>query len=318
MRILISGGGGFIGSNLVHYLSNMNYELTVLDNLSVGTKENLLDAGYQSSESNLIVADIKDKQLIIDSLQGMHAVIHLAAQTSVIDSIENPQRSWDVNVTGTLNLLEGCRINRVKTFIFASSNAVLGEQPPPANESQVPKPLSPYGSSKLAGEALCSAYYQSYGIKTVSLRFANCYGSFSKHKTSVINKFIHQFIHDRPITIYGDGKQTRDFIHANDICSAIHLCLSNPDKIAGEVFQIGSGIETSINQLTELLIQIIKTNASTSHYKLERNYQPKRKGEIIRNYSDISKVKDILDFQVQIKLQDGLYDLWRWYTQSNQ
>ncbi len=333
--ILITGGCGFIGTNLVKYLSNKGYRVRILDNLSMPSRKFLNQESpvtsplpsqvvdSELSSTDLVVGDIRDCQAVKRVIEGVYAVVHLAAHTSVVESLEKPKEDWDINVNGTLNLLEARRSNGVDRFIFASSNAVAGEQDPPIDETKIPRPLSPYGASKLAGEALCSTYYHSFGLKTVSLRFSNCYGPYAEHKPSVIAKFMDWARKGEPLIIYGDGDQTRDFVHVDDICQAIHLSLiiAQPPKLSqqtqptlstpgtplwGEVFQIGSGVETSINQLAELM-------TAMTDFQLPIVHKPKRKGEIERNYSDITKARRLLGFEPRIKLREGLEDLWRLY-----
>ena len=309
--VLVTGGCGFIGANLARHLSGKGYRIKVLDNLSAGNKENLLAAGCRLPTADLVVGDIRDRAVVEKAMNGIDAVVHLAAHTSVVESLDNPEENWDINVNGTITLLEACRLKGAQAFIFASSNAVLGEQPPPVDETKVPNPLSPYGASKLAGEALCSAYYHSFGLKTVCLRFANCYGPYSQHTTGVITKFIDWAKQGNPLVIYGDGHQTRDFIHADDICQAVHLCLTAADRrpptaesIAGEVFQIASGVETSINELAYTVKEIARSDSRIL-------YEPERKGEIRNNCCDIGKAKAKLGFEPKIRLEDGLRALWR-------
>ena len=350
--ILITGGCGFIGTNLVKYLSAKGYKVRILDNLSSASREfasqesivasppprpSTIDSGL--STIDLVVGDIRDREAVEKAVEGMDAVVHLAAHTSVVESLENPEEDWDINVNGTLNLLEACRHNKVDRFILASSNAVVGEQAPPISETKVPQPLSPYGASKLAGEALCSAYYHSFGLKTISLRFANVYGPYSEHKTSVIARFMNWAKEGKPLIIYGDGDQTRDFVHANDICQAIHLALTavcqpscrceersdvaismnSPTQstqqtpLWGEVFQIASGVEASINQLVQLMKEIVEKSLPTSNRQLSTVYKSERKGEIMRNYSDIGKAKLLLGFEPNTQLKKGLQDLWEWH-----
>ena len=333
--ILVTGGCGFIGTNLVKYLSNKGYRVRILDNLSTPSRKFLNQESpvtsplpsqavdSELSSTDLVVGDIRDYQAVKKVTEGVGAVVHLAAHTSVVESVEKPKEDWDINVNGTLNLLEACRCNGVDRLIFASSNAVVGEQDPPIDETKIPRPLSPYGASKLAGEALCSTYYHSFGLKTVSLRFSNCYGPFSDHKSGVISRFMKGARKGEPLVIYGDGDQTRDFVHVDDICQAIHLSLiiAQPPKLSqqtqptlstqetplwGEVFQIASGVETSISQLAELM-------KAMTDFQLSIIYKPKRKGEIERNYSDITKAKMLLGFEPKIKLREGLEDLWRLY-----
>jgi len=310
--ILVTGGCGFIGTNLVKHLADRGHQVRILDNLSVGKEENLRK--LQSRDSRLLtvdlmIGDIRSRDVVSQAVKGMDAVVHLAAHTSVVESLENPKEDWDINVNGTLNLLEACRQTKVDRFIFASSNAAVGEQPPPIDETKIPKPLSPYGASKLAGEALCSSYYHSFSLKTMALRFANVYGSYCDHKSSVTTRFMGWVRQGKPLIIYGDGNQTRDFICADDICQAIHLSLiapdyrlANTDSYSG-VFQIASGVETSINELAEIMKEVTGSN-------LQIIQESEREGEIKRNYSDISKARAILGFEPRIKLREGLEKLW--------
>lgn len=305
--VLITGGCGFIGANVVKYLSAYGYGIRILDNLSAGSKENLTSTGLNPATTDVIIGDIRDQDTANKAVKNTDAVIHLAAQTNIVESVEKPQESWDINVTGTLNLLEACRLLGVRTFILASSNNVLGEQAPPVDETKIPKPISPYGASKLACEALTTAYYHSFGLNTISLRFGNCYGAYSKHKDGVITIFFNRMRQQKPLIIYGDGEQTRDFIHASDICQAIQICLTSTSSISGEIFHIASGKETSINELVSILKEL-----ADSDVKLL--YEPRRKGEIDRNYSDIAKARKILGFEPKVDLRDGLRDLWKWYS----
>ncbi|MFC2001778.1 NAD-dependent epimerase/dehydratase family protein [Chloroflexota bacterium] len=310
--ILVTGGCGFIGTNLVEYLLGKGHQLRILDNLfsnaSLWSTDRKTKDGHRLSDISLMVGDIRDREKVEESIEGVNTVVHLAAHTDVVTS--NPKEDWDVNVNGTLILLEACRRRGLERFIFASSNAVVGEQAPPIDETIVPQPLSLYGASKLAGEALCSAYYHSFGLKTTSLRFANGYGPYSEHRPSVISKFVKSAKDGKPLIIYGDGNQTRDFVHASDICQAIYLALAASDNQSitphayGEVIQIASGVETSIKELAEMMKKITESN-------LQIKYQPVRKGEIERNYSDISKAKAILSFEPRIELRDGLEKLWQ-------
>lgn len=310
--ILITGGCGFIGTNLVKYLAGRGYGIRVLDNLSTGKPERLKKVQSQYSPPltvDLIIGDIRDRDLVSQAVEGMDAVVHLAAHTSVTESLENPKEDWDINVNGTINLLEACWRAGILKFILASSGAVLGEQTPPIDELKMPEPLSPYGASKLAAEILCGSYYHSFGLKTVSLRFANVYGPYSEEKSSIIPKMIKWAREETPIIIYGDGNQTRDFIHADDICQAIYLALTTAVDEYGNVFQIGTAIETSINELVELVKEIAGN-------KLQVIHEAERKGEIKRNYFDITKARRVLGFEPKFKLGEGLQELWEQHAQN--
>lgn len=310
MKVLITGGCGFIGVNLVKFLTEKDYVIRVLDNLSVGKKE-YLDNMRLSRFPELLIGDITNKQTVAEAVTSMDAVVHLAAYTNVAASLEDPEEVWNINVNGTLNLLEACRQNNLAKFIFASSNAVLGEQALPVDESKIPQPLSLYGASKLAGEALCSAYYHSFGLRTISLRIANGYGPYSDHKASVTTRFIKWAKEGNPLIIYGDGNQTRDFTHVADICQAIYLSLGALNSEVpvhnslGGVFQIASGEETTVNHLAHQVKEL-------SGKELEIIYQPEQKGEIRRNRVDITKAREFLGLKPKIKLREGLYELWEW------
>lgn len=305
MKVLVTGGCGFVGTNLVRYLTEHDYVVRILDNFSTAFpawRQDRPDHGLQLPDVDLVVGDIVDRHTVDSAVSGMDAVVHLAALTSVTESVEHPETTWRINVDGTFNLLESCRNYNVNTFVFASSNAVAGEQTPPIHENKIPQPLSPYGASKLAGEALCSAYYHSFGIGSFSLRFANLYGPYADHKSSVMPLFFKWIKSGQPLVVYGDGQQTRDFVHVDDVCLAVHLALGSSGPF-GEVFQIARGQETSVNELVQVLK--IVTGAD-----FETVYQPERVGEIRRNYSDITKARNLLGFEPEVDLQSGLEVLW--------
>ena len=316
-RVLITGGAGFIGANLVRLLLQHGHEVTVLDNLSTGRREYL-----DGLPIEFIEGDILDADLVNRVVPGHDGIVHLAAQCGVPASLADPRRDCEVNVIGTLNLLEACR--RAMTvrspqsadrsgrptadggprFIFASSNAPLGRQPPPATEDKAPLPISPYGASKLAGEAYCLAYHGSWGLGTVVLRFGNVYGPFSAHKDSVVAKFFKDILTKGQITIDGDGKQTRDFIYVGDLCRSILLALES--NVAGEVFQIATGRETSIIELAEMVRQVVERD-------VEMRHGPPRQGDIRKNYSAIAKVREMLGWEPEVELVNGLRETYAWW-----
>jgi UDP-glucose 4-epimerase len=332
-RILITGGCGFIGLNLVDFLIKRGFSfIRILDNLSVGKKEDLeslfsnngqgentINSTNSMNSTNLlnvelIVGDIRNRDTCMEATKDIDAVIQLAAHAGVIPSIEDPYFDFEINAHGTLNMLYAAQKNKVEKFIFASSNAPLGEQLPPLNERKAPKPLSPYGASKLACEAYCSAFYGSYGLKTISLRFSNVYGPYCLHKNSVIAKFMKDGLTKGTLTIYGDGTQTRDFIHVEDLCHAISLIL-NPEslpldlKIWGEIYHLGTGKETSIINIAHYVKELFGGN-------IQILFEPKRKGEIERNYSDISKAKAMLGFKPKVSLEDGVRKVYEWVMEQ--
>jgi len=299
--VLVTGGCGFIGANLIRTLSNNGWNVKVLDNLSVGRKE------YLNGVKNVSFSpgDIRNKEDLSAALAGCSAVVHLAAQTSVVDSVKDPWMDFEINVEGFLNLLIACHEKNIEKVVFASSNAVLGDQEMPINEQKLPCPISPYGAAKLACEAYANTFNSTYGVKTASLRFANVYGPYSLHKESVIHKFIRRAIKGESLHIYGDGHQTRDFIHADDISEAIIMSL---EKDIEGVLQIATGKETSILEIAELIRDIHGGN-------IPIEFKPPRKGEIRRNYSDISKAKS-LGYNPKISIERGIEEVYKWYKKS--
>ncbi len=215
-RILVTGGAGFIGANLVRMLLDAGATVTVLDNFSTGSRGYLAGLPIDVIEDNIL-----NTKLLSGIVAALDGVVHLAAQTGVPGSITDPRRDCELNVIGTLNLLEACREanrgGRQRRFVFASSNAPLGRQPPPATEEKAPLPVSPYGASKLAGEGYCLAYAGSWGLPTIVLRFANVYGPWCAHKSSVVAKFFKDISSTGRITLDGGGTQTRDFIYVGDL-----------------------------------------------------------------------------------------------------
>lgn len=304
MKVLVTGGAGFIGANLVRALLNDGHHIRVLDNFSVGRRAHL-----EGLDLEIIEGDILDAELIAGVVTGMEGVIHLAAQTGVPGSLANPRRDCEVNVIGTLNLLEACRHAGVARFVFASSNAPLGRQLPPAAEDKAPLPISPYGASKLAGEAYSLAYRGSWELGTVVLRFGNVYGPFSAHKNSVVAKFFKDILAHGRVTVEGDGEQTRDFVHVHDLCSAIRLALES--NVSGEVFQIATGTETSIAELAVLVQQIVTR-------PMEVEYGPARQADTRKNYSMITKVWEMLGWRPEVGLRIGLRKTWEWFECTEQ
>jgi len=321
MRWLITGGCGFIGSSLIARLqAEGGHAIRVLDNHSVGSLEDLARvADCQADESDTLAApqaggpaqvvrgDIRKLPDCLRAAAGVDVIVHLAANTGVIPSIEAPLVDCETNVLGIVNVLEAARAHGVKRFVFASSGAPLGDQTPPIHEEKVPRPVSPYGASKLAGEAYCSAYHASFGVQTVALRFGNVYGPGSIHKGSVVAKFIKQALAGETLVIYGDGSQTRDFVYIGDLVDA--LVRAAAAERGGEVFQIASGGETTVNEISEVLA----TELAKHGVEAKLEYADARAGEVVRNYSDISKARDVLGWQPQHDLATGLAKTVAWF-----
>jgi UDP-glucose 4-epimerase len=301
---LVTGGCGFIGVNLVSRLAERGSRVRVLDNLSMGRREDI-----DFLNVDLRVGDIRDPGSLRELCQGVDVVIHLAAHTRVVESISQPELNFEINASGTLNVLNACRIGRVKKVIFASTGgAILGEQCPPVYEGMVPRPLSPYGASKLAGEAYCSAFFGSFRLNTVALRFSNVYGPFSYHKGSVVAQFFKNLLNGEPLLIYGDGRQTRDFVYVDDLVDAI--LLADSSETPGEVFQIASGRETSLHDLLATM------QAALPGVEFDVRYQPPREGEILRNYACIDKARRLLGYDPKTPLDEGLKKTWNWFVSN--
>jgi len=311
-RILITGGCGFIGTNLITRLLKEKDKpfIRVLDNLSVGTEKAFEDAcsADPAPDVELIIGDIRDIKACMRCCEGIDTIVHLAADTGVAPSVENPRMDMEVNVIGTVNLLEAARECGVKQFIFASSGAPLGETEMPITEERAPKPVSPYGASKLAGEGYCSAYCRTYGFKTVALRFSNVYGLRSSHKQSVVAKFIRGALQGQVLEVYGDGNQTRDFIHVDDLVQAIMLAAGADCKC--EIFQIATNRETTVNEIASYIKKIVEEK---SGLVVNIEHAPSMPGDVKRNFSDISKARKILGFTPYVDLIEGLESTANWF-----
>ena len=312
-RILITGGCGFIGTSLIKDILAENSEglqIRILDSLLTGTLEDLSEVcAFKNITSctNLtntgvyfIHGDIRDANLLIDSAENVDCIVHLAANTGVGPSVENPRLDMESNVCGIFNALEAARIQKVKKFVFASSGAPAGEVIPPIHEEMPAHPVSPYGASKLAGEGYCSAYFRTFGVETVCLRFGNVYGPRSKHKASVVAKFIKQALANEECIIYGDGTQTRDFIYITDLIKAIRLSMNS--SVGGEIFQIASGKEHTVDEVAHMIANELKKY--DVHMKII--YSEPRLGDVKRNYSDTSKASSILGWKSETELQEGI------------
>ena len=314
---LVTGGCGFIGTALIRTLMQEGgHSVRVVDNLAVGTREDLAAASdfvevspeepgpiSPGGRVELLVGDIKDEDLALRAAEGADVIVHLAANTGVMPSVEDPRSDCMSNVLGTLNYLEAARHNGVGRFVFASSGGtVIGEAEPPIHEEMVAHPVAPYGASKLAGEGYCSAYFKTFGIETVALRFGNVYGPLSGHKNSVVARFIKRAMDGEVLEIYGDGTQTRDFIYVADLVRAVRLA-ATVDGVGGEVFQIATSAETTVQELTDKLLPAL---ASAGLNNIEIRKTAARRGEVRRNYADTSKAHRMLGWKAAVGLDDGL------------
>jgi UDP-glucose 4-epimerase len=317
---VITGGCGFIGRTFIErLLADSSHTVRVVDNLSTGRIDALEDFGEieqvaaqdvsrQTRRIQLIVGDIREVALADAACRNMDTVVHLAANTGVAPSIADPVTDCITNVMGTLNYLEGARKAGIRRFVFASSGATVGECEPPIHEQLPSRPVSPYGASKLAGEAYCSAYARSFGMATVALRFGNVYGPGSFHKDSVVAKFIRRALAGEPLQIYGDGSQTRDFIYIDDLVDAIEAAATR-DNVAGEVFQIATSRETTVGELTVALSEAL---AGEGLPVPRVEFLERRPGDVRRNFADTRKAKQMLGWSAKTELRDGLRRTIRW------
>jgi UDP-glucose 4-epimerase len=297
LKILVTGGAGFIGSHLVRALVNAGHSVSVLDNLSTGSLDNLR---VVIDSIEFVEGDVRDYKTVEGAVRGVDAVIHLAALIDVAESIAKPDLYFDVNVGGTYNVLKASK--GVSVFVFASSSAVYGESVRlPIPEDHPPNPKSPYAASKISGEAFVMAFSELYGFRPVILRLFNVYGpKQSRAYAGVIIEFIRRISRGEPPVIFGDGEQTRDFVHVNDVVNAIMLALGN-DKARG-IYNIGSGTAISINELAKLILNVI------GREDLRPIYAPPRPGDIKHSVADTTRAMRGLRFKPSIRLEDGLRD----------
>ncbi|MBI4448732.1 NAD-dependent epimerase/dehydratase family protein [Candidatus Woesearchaeota archaeon] len=298
-RIVVTGGAGFIGSHVVDELISAGHSVCVVDDLSSGTLENLKQ--HKSLDVHRI--DILDSRSLAMAMMGAHAVVHLAAKTSVAESVANPELYLRVNILGIASVLETAKKCGVRRVVFASSAAVYGNpvRVPTREEDAVAPMLSPYAVSKRAGEELCQ-YYSTQGVQTVSLRFFNVYGPRQDPRSEyagVISAFIDRARRLQPLIINGDGEQTRDFVYVKDVARVIHLALESATD--GEVFNIGSGVATRISDLAVALIKASGAKCLIQH-------GPYRPGDIMHSVADITKARRLLRYEPTTSLAEGLKD----------
>lgn len=323
MNWLVTGGCGFIGSQVVERLvSEGDHAVRVVDDLSVGRREDLADvtnfvdidssgsevADWVDGEVQFAELDVRDPDLMTVS-EGADIIIHLAAQSGVAPSVENPRRDCYINVLGTLNCLEAARLGTASRFVFASSGAAVGEVEPPIHEEIVPHPASPYGASKACGEAYCECYFRTFGLETVALRFSNVYGPGSALKNSIVARFFRRALNGEPLEIYGDGGQTRDFIYVEDLVDAVWRAARIPG-VGGDKFQIATNRETSVLEITDLIVQALSAVGIDG---INVRHTEPRQGDVRENYADISRARDVLGWSPEIGLEEGLRRTLEWF-----
>jgi UDP-glucose 4-epimerase len=304
--VLVTGGAGFVGATLVRRLVASGYRVRVLDNLTTGDAAHLTGV-----DAELVKGDIRDPAALDASLTGMDSIIHLAAAGSVIGSVQDPAMNFDVNVNGTFQVLDAARRAGIRRTVQASTGgALIGDANPPVNEQSLPKPLSPYGASKLAGEGYAHAFAKTYGIRTAAIRFGNVYGPWCDRKRGVLNVFFESLHDGKPLVIYGDGTSSRDYVHVDDISNALQLALEKDDLPGGTVLHAASGVETSITELADLC----RNAAGDPDHPIE--YRPARAGEVGRNFASYDLAREMLGFAPTVKREDGIPRLWQWFQQE--
>jgi nucleoside-diphosphate-sugar epimerase len=311
-NILITGGAGFIGSNLTEALLQRGHFVRVLDDFSTGKKENLFfDKAFPSLE--IIEGDIRGHTICQKALRGIEYVFHQAALPSVQRSIEDPETSNAVNVGGTLNILIAARDEGVKRVVYASSSSIYGDTPTlPKHEEMPPNPLSPYALQKYIGEQYCKLFYQLYGLETISLRYFNIFGPKQDPNSiysAVIPRFIDALLHRRSPIIFGDGEQSRDFTYIENVVQANLLAIS-AKHLHGEIINIACGKRISLNQLLNILKEIVGS-------KLSPVYEETRKGDVKHSLADIRKGKEILNYEPKVGVEVGLKKTVEFFQKNN-
>ncbi|MBI2843141.1 MAG: SDR family oxidoreductase [Armatimonadetes bacterium] len=304
---LVTGGAGFIGSHLVRRLAAAEHNVKVLDNFSTGSRENIPRG---TANADVVEGDVRDPATVRAVTLSADYVLHLAAQISVPLSIEDPAATDEINTRGTLNALMAAQEAGVKRFVLASSCAVYGDNPClPLREDYLPRPLSPYAVTKLAGEQYCEVFSNAFGLPSVALRFFNVFGPGQRPDSqyaAAIPKFADAVASGGSITIFGDGEQTRDFIFVENVVSAILLACES-DVAVGRVVNVGSGNQTSLNELMRIL-------ADVAGRDIVPIYGPPRAGDIRHSCADISLARELLGYECKVSLEEGLQRVMQTFT----
>jgi len=302
-KVLVTGGAGFIGSHVVDRLVDVGCEVRVVDDLSTGRLDNVREH-LRCGRVSFVRGDVRELEVVRRCVQGVDAVVHLAAIVSVPFSVKHPSLTYETNAAGTLNLLSSCLSEGVERFVYVSSCAVYGEPVYlPVDESHPTRPVSPYASSKLEAEGYCEDFRVKHGLGSVVLRLFNVYGPRQglDDYSGVIRRFVDCVKRELPLVIYGDGCQTRDFVYVSDVVDVILKCLEN-EKAVGEVFNVGFGEATSINDLAKTVLRL-------SGLDLDIVYEKPRPGDLRHSFADVSKARKLLGFEPKVSLEDGLRSL---------
>jgi nucleoside-diphosphate-sugar epimerase len=299
VRVLVTGGAGFIGSNLVDELVARGHAVRVLDNFSTGSRPNL---AASAADVELVEGDLRSYERVHHAVRGCDVVFHQGALPSVPRSVQDPLTTSEINVGGTLNVLLNARDEGVRRLVFASSSSIYGDAPGyPRTESITPMPKAPYPVSKLAAEQYCRVFASVYGLETVSLRYFNVFGRRqdpASQYSAVIPRFISAMRMGRAPTVYGSGRQMRDFTHIDNVVAANVLAMDAPDA-AGRVFNVGCGGSHSLNELIEILNRQLGT-------EIEAVHAAPRPGDVERSWADISLAEELLGYTPSVDFEEGL------------
>lgn len=307
MKYLVTGGAGFIGSNIAHELVRRGEQVRIIDNFSTGFRSNLTDI---QNSIELIDGDIRDFWTVREAVEGVDYILHQAALPSVPRSISNPLTSNSVNVDGTLNLLEAARQANIKRIVMASSSSVYGDTPVlPKHEEMKRNPLSPYAVTKMTNEEYARVYYELYGLETVCMRYFNIFGPRqdpNSQYSAVIPKFITALQTGKPPVVYGDGEQSRDFTYIANTINA-NLLATTAEAAPGNVYNVACGGQFTLNTLLDNLREILGVDT-------EAKYDPARKGDILHSFADISKAQKDLNYKPEVSFKEGLKKTVEWFV----
>jgi len=299
VRVLVTGGGGFIGSNLVRALLERGDDVRVIDNFSTGNRANLADL---AGEVEVVEGELRSYERVHAATRGVEIVFHQGALPSVPRSVQDPLTTGAVNVEGTLNVLLAARDEGVRRVVFASSSSVYGNSDElPRVETQNPDPISPYGVSKLAAERYCVSFSRVYPLETVALRYFNVFGPNqdpSSQYAAVVPRFITAVADGRPVPIYGDGDQKRDFTFVSNIVEA-NLLAADAEEVSGTIVNVATGRATSVHELADTIGSILGR-------PVDRELHPARTGDIRDSYADVTRARELLGWEARVGLEDGL------------
>jgi UDP-N-acetylglucosamine 4-epimerase len=319
MKILVTGGAGFIGSNLCEYFLNKGYDVTCLDNFSTGYRYNI-EHLFVNEKFKLIQGDIRNLDDCITATQGIDYVLHQAALGSVPRSIKDPITSNDVNVSGFLNMLVASRDNGVKRFVFAASSSTYGDSEAlPKVEDKIGKPLSPYAITKYVNELYAEIFSKTYGLETIGLRYFNVFGRKQDPNgayAAVIPKFVMQFMKYESPIINGDGNFSRDFTYIDNVIQMNELAITTENKSAlNTVYNTAFGDRTTLNEMVNLLKKYL-SEFDSSISSVEVVYGPNRVGDIPHSLASIDKAKELLNYNPKYSFKDGLKEAVKWYWEN--